>query len=200
MKHVVAGSLIAGLLVAGVFASSGSGLAVGEKIEAFLVKNCDGGDPYCQVCKYGKRPKLISVGDLNDAAWIQDLQAIQKIHDKYSDDGKGLAVFGLAATIQNGKASPVTDPQAALARLKEVKEKYHITFPLVIAQNADEIYKAQNKANPGYKVFENYYNVTTSRTVMFGDSSNTVRFNAVLADDTQGKQLSELESVLQKNL
>jgi len=200
MKHFTALTLMAGLMVAGAFASSGSGLNVGDKIEAFLVKNCDGGDPYCQVCKYGKRPKLISVGDLNDPAWVQDLQAIQKLHARYAGDGKGLAVFGLAATIKDGKASPVQDSQAALARLKEIKEKYQITFPLVIAQNADEIYKAQNKSNPGYRIFESYYNVTTSRTVMFGDSSNTVRFNAVLASDTESKQIADLEEVVKANL
>ena len=200
MKRFLIVSIVAGLLVVGAAASTNSGLAVGEKIEAFLVKNCEGGDPYCQVCKYGKRPKLISVGDLDDPAWIEDLKAIQAIHEKYSGEGKGLAVFALAAAIQGGKAAPVADPPAALARLKEIKEKNGITFPLVIAQNADEVYKAQNKSNPGYQIFENYYNVTTSRTVMFGDGGNKVKFSAVLADDSQAKQLAELEAVLQKNL
>jgi hypothetical protein len=200
MKRFFAILAICGLMAAFAIAGPSSGLAVGDKIESFLVKNCDGGDPYCQVCKYGKRPKLISVGDLNDPSWIQDLKAIQKLHEKYSDDGKGLAVFGLAATIQDGKAAPVAHPEEALARLKEIKAKEGITFPLVIAQNADDVYKAQNKSNPGYKIFENYYRVTTSRTVLFGDGSNVVKFNAVLADATAGNQMSELESVLQKNL
>lgn len=200
MKRLIVVGLMFVMLAAVAAASVKSGLGEGEKIQAFLVKSCDGGDPYCQVCKYGKRPKLISVGDLSDAAWIEDLKAIQKLHEKYSKDGKGLAVFGLAATVKDGKASPVSDPEAALAKLKEIKEKNGITFPLVIAQNADEIYKTKNQANPGYKIFENYYNVTTSRTVMFGDASNTVKFNAVLADDTESKQLSDLEAVLQKNL
>ncbi|HEV8375719.1 MAG TPA: hypothetical protein VGR38_05730 [Candidatus Polarisedimenticolia bacterium] len=192
-------TLVMGLLSLGVFASSPSGLAVGEKIQAFLVKNCEGGDPYCQVCKYGKRPKLISVGDLSDPAWIEDLKALQTLHEKYSNDGKGLAVFALAASIHDGKATPVTDSEAALVRLKQIKEENKLTFPLVIAQNADEIYKAQGKANQGYKIFEDYYKVTESRTVMFGDKSNTVKYNAVLTGDTH-KQLSELESVLQKSL
>jgi hypothetical protein len=200
MKRLLIVCIVAGLLVAGAVASTNSGLAVGEKIEAFLVKNCEGGDPYCQVCKFGKRPKLITVGDLDDPAWIEDLKAIQKLHEKYSGEGKGLAVFALAAAIKDGKAAPVTDPQAALVRLKEIREKNGITFPLVIAQNADEVYKAQNKSNPGYKIFENYYNVTTSRTVMFGDGSNKVQFNAVLSDASEAKQLAELEAVLQKNL
>ena len=199
MKRALIATLVMGLLTLGVIASSPSGLAVGEKIEAFLVKNCEGGDPYCQVCKYGKRPKLISVGDFSDPSWIQDLKTIQTLHEKYSKDGKGLAVFALAATIQGGKAAPVADPEAALAQLKQIREENHLTFPLVIAQNAEEIYKAQGKSNPGYQVFENYYKVSESRTLMFGDSSNTVKFNAVLSGDTQ-KQLTELESVLQKNL
>jgi hypothetical protein len=200
MKRVLIVSVIAGLLVAGALAAKKSGLAVGEKLEAFLVKNCDGGDPYCQVCKYGKRPKLITVGDLEDPAWIQDLMAIQQIHERYSQDGKGLAVFALAAVIRDGKAVPVADAASALARLKEIEEKNQITFPLVIAQNADEVYKAQNKSNPGYKIFEDYYEVTASRTVMFGDGGNTVKFNAILADDTRGEQLAELELVVRKSL
>ena len=199
MKCALIVTLAMGLLTLGTFASSSSGLGVGEKIEAFLVKNCDGGDPYCQVCKYGKRPKLISVGDLEDPAWIQDLKAIQTLHEKYSQEGKGLAVFALAATLKDGKAAPVVDPEAALAKLKQIKEENHLTFPLVIAQNADEIYKAQGKTNQGYKIFENYYKVTESRTVMFGDKANTVKFSTVLSGDPH-KQLAELESVLQKNL
>jgi len=199
MKRTLIATLVMGLLTVGAFATSSSGLAVGAKIQAFLVKNCEGGDPYCQVCKYGKRPKLISVGDLNDPAWIQDLKAIQLLHEKYSNDGKGLAVFGLAASIKDGKAVPEADPQAALAKLKAIKEENHLTFPLVIAENADEMYKAQGKPNPGYQVFESYYNVTQSRTVMFGDSSNTVKFSAVLSGDTQ-QQFSELESLVKKNL
>src|SRR2546422_5864949 len=95
-----------------------SGLADGEKIEAFLVKNCDGGDPYCQVCKYGKRPKLISVGDLDDPAWIQDLKAIQTLHERYSHGGKGLAAFRLAPSIPEGRATPPTDIQAALRKVQ----------------------------------------------------------------------------------
>ena len=199
MKRPLIATLVMGLLALGVFGAGSSGLGVGDKIESFLVKNCDGGDPYCQVCKYGKRPKLISVGDLNDPAWIQDLKAVQAFHEKYSKEGKGLAVFGLAATILDGKASPVADPEAALLKLKQIKEENHLTFPLVIAQNADEIYKAQGKSNPGYQVFENYYKITQSRTLMFGDGSNTVRFSAVLSGDTR-KQFSELESVVLKNL
>jgi hypothetical protein len=199
MKRAVITALVMGLLSLGVFASSPSGLAVGEKIEAFLVKNCEGGDPYCQVCKYGRRPKLISVGDLSDPAWIEDLKALQALHEKYSNDGKGLAVFALAASIHDGQAAPVTDPDAALARLKVIKEQNKLTFPLVIAQNADEIYKAQGKTNQGYKIFENYYKVTESRTLMFGDKSNTVKYNAVLSGDTR-QQFSELEAVLQKSL
>ena len=87
MRNALAVPLILGLLTMGAATGAPSGLAVGEKIEAFLVKNCDGGDPYCQVCKYGKRPKLISVGDLDDPAWIQDLKAIQTLHERYSHVG-----------------------------------------------------------------------------------------------------------------
>ena len=37
-------------------------------------------------------------------------------------------------------------------------------------------------------------------TVMFGDKSNTVKYNAVFASDRQAEQLSELEGVLKNNL
>ena len=190
---------VMGLMAVGAFAASSSGLAVGDKIQAFLVKNCDGGDPYCQVCKYGKRPKLIAVGELNDPAWVQDLKAIQTLHERYSNDGKGLAVFGVATVIKDGKAAPEANPEQALEKLKQIREENHLTFPLVIAENADALYKAQGKPNPGYQVFESYYKVTQSRTVMFGDSSNTVKFSAVLSGDG-ANQFSELETVVKKNL
>src|SRR3989442_9036131 len=119
MKRALIVTLAMGLLTLGTFASSSSGLGVGEKIEAFLVKNCEGGDPYCQVCKYGKRPKLISVGDLDDPAWIQDLKAIQTLHERYSHGGERLAGFGLAASIHDGRAIPVTGIQAAPAKFKQ---------------------------------------------------------------------------------
>ena len=199
MRRTLIATLVMGLLTVGVLATSASGLAVGDKIQAFLVKNCEGGDPYCQVCKYGKRPKLIVVGDLGDPAWIQDLKAAQVLHEKYSNDGKGLAVFGLAAVIKDGKASPESDPQQALEKLKQIGEANHLTFPLVIAENADAVYKAQGKPNPGYQIFESYYKVTQSRTVMFGDSSNTVKYSAVLSGDGVS-QFSELETVVKKNL
>ena len=198
MKRALIAALVMGLLTLGAVASGQSGLAVGDKIAAFLVKNCEGGDAYCQVCKYGKRPKLITVGDLNDPGWIQDLKAIQALNEKYSKDGKGLAVFGLAADIKDGKASPVADPAAALTKLKQIKEENKITFPLVIAENADIVYKAQGKPNPGYEIFESYYKVTQSRTVMFGDGQNKVKYSAVMTDGSQ--QMKELETALEKNL
>ena len=198
MKRALIATLVMGLLTLGAVASSQSGLAVGDKIAAFLVKNCDGGDPYCQVCKYGKRPKLISVGDLNDPGWIQDLKAIQALNEKYSKDGKGLAVFGLAAEIKDGKALPVSDPAAALEKLKQIKDENKLTFPLVIAENADTVYKGKGEKNPGYQIFEDYYKVTQSRTVMFGDKDNNVKYSAVVTDGSQ--QIKDLETVVAKNL
>ncbi|HEU5180862.1 MAG TPA: hypothetical protein VFW45_08715, partial [Candidatus Polarisedimenticolia bacterium] len=98
----------------------------------------------------------------------------------------------------DGKASPVSDPAAALTKLKQIKEENKITFPLVIAENADAVYKAQGKDNPGYQIFENYYKVSQSRTVMFGDKDNNVKFSAVVTDGS--KQIKELETVVAKNL
>lgn len=200
MKRALIVLATAALLTGGALATADSGLAVGEKIAAFLIKNCEGGDPYCQVCQYGKRPKLISVGDLEDPAWIQDLKQLQTLHDKYSKDGKGLAVFALAASIRDGQAHPVADPETALVKLKQIKDEHKVAFPLVIAQNAEEIYKAQNKDNPGYQIFEKYYHVTTSRTVMFGDRGNIVKYSAVFTDDRRPQQLSELETLVKKSL
>jgi hypothetical protein len=174
-------------------AAAGSGLDVGDKITAFLVKNCEKDDVYCQVCQYGKRPKLITVGDLDDPAWIADLKAIQTFHDKYAKDGKGLGVFAVAASIRDGRAHPVGDPVAALEKLRSIKKEHGLTFPLVIAQPPKE-------SGSGYAVFEDYYKITQSRTVIFGDPSNTVKFNAVLADGTRDNQLSALDRTVQKFL
>jgi hypothetical protein len=186
-------ALLLSLAIAGgaLTAATGSGLDVGDKITAFLVKNCEKDDVYCQVCQYGKRPKLITVGDLDDPAWIADLKAIQTFHEKYAKDGKGLGVFAVAASIREGKAQPVADPIATLEKLRKIKEENGLTFPLVIAQRPQE-------AKSNYAVFEDYYRITQSRTVIFGDPTNTVKFNAVLADGTRDNQLAALDRTVQK--
>jgi hypothetical protein len=43
-----------------------SGLGVGGKFQAFDIVNCDSGDEYCQVCKFGGSPKIMAVGTIDD--------------------------------------------------------------------------------------------------------------------------------------
>src|SRR5690349_23269895 len=43
-------------------ATVASGLALGQRFAAFEIINCDSGDQYCQVCKYGPSPKIMAVG------------------------------------------------------------------------------------------------------------------------------------------
>jgi len=162
-----------------------SGLGVGGKFRAFQITNCDSGEEYCQVCRYGKSPKIMAVGDLDDADFRNDLQNIDAVVQKYGEDKiKG---FGVIAAIQDGKGfTPKEQREELIAKTKAMRDELGITIPIVLPALEDD---------GGNEAFDEYYNITKSRTLMFADGRNSVRFSAVAPSDLSGLNTA-IQSVL----
>lgn len=145
-----------------------SGLGIGGKLSAFQILNCEDGEEYCQVCRYGGSPKLMAVGTVDDEAFRKDLKDLDAIVKKYGADK--VKAFAVITEIENGKAVTPKDPEAAKAKAKALKAELGIDFPIVVPAPED------GGAN---ETWEDYYNITKSRTVMFSDGRNKVQYSAV---------------------
>lgn len=148
-----------------------SGLGVGGKLSAFQILNCDDGEEYCQVCRYGSNPKLMAVGSADDEAFRKDLKDLDAIVKKYGADK--VKAFAVITDIEDGKAITPKDAEAAKAKAKALKAELGVEFPIVVP------------APEGGKndIWEDYYNITKSRTVMFSDGRNQVKYSAVEPED-----------------
>ncbi|MEM6294462.1 MAG: hypothetical protein AAGA54_24530 [Myxococcota bacterium] len=149
-----------------------SGLGVGGKLSAFNILNCDDGEEYCQVCRYGPNPKLMAVGTSDDEAFRKDLKDLDAIVKKYGADK--VKAFAVITDIAGGKATTPADAEAAKAKAKALKAELGVDFPIVVPAPEDG---GKNR------VWEDYYNITKSRTVMFSDAKNEVKYSAVEPED-----------------
>ena len=149
-----------------------SGLGVGGKLSAFQILNCEDGEEYCQVCRYGSNPKLMAVGTIDDEAVRQDLQDLDAIVKKYGADA--VKAFAVVTDIENGKAVTPKDAEALRAKAKALKAELGVEFPIVVPAPEDG---GKNET------WEDYYNITKSRTVMFSDGRNEVKYSAVEPED-----------------
>lgn len=159
-----------------------SGLGVGGKFKPFDIINCESGDKYCQVCKFGGSPKIMAVGNIDDPAFKDDIKNIDALVQKYGEDK--LKAFAVITDIKDGKSTtPTADVDALQARVKALKDELGVKIPLVLpAPEGDQ---------PN-KQFDDYYNITRSRTVMFADGRNAVQYSAVAPVD-----LSALNAAIQ---
>ncbi len=158
-----------------------SGLGVGGKFQAFDIVNCDTGDQYCQVCKFGGSPKIMAVGTLDDPEFKNDLKNLDALVQKYGEDK--LKAFAVVTDIKDGKATtPVADRDALVAKAKALRTELGVKIPVVVPANDNG---APNTAFEGY-------NVTKSRTVMFADGRNSVKYSAVAPKD-----LAELNTAIE---
>jgi hypothetical protein len=149
-----------------------SGIGVGGKLKAFQIVNCDSGDEYCQVCRYGGSPKVMAVGELDDPEFRNDIQNLDALVKKYGEDK--LKAFAVIAEIKDGKGvTPAQDREALIARAKAVRAELGVTIPVVVPA-AEE---------GGNKAFDDYYNITKGRTMMFADGRNAVRYSATAPTD-----------------
>lgn len=153
-----------------------SGLGVGGRFKPFEIVNCDSGDTYCQVCKFGGSPKIMAVGTLDDPAFKEDIKNLDALVQKYGEDK--LQAFAVITAIKDGKSvTPTDDREALQAKVKALTKELGVKIPLVLPA-LDE-----TKANPD---FDGYYNITRSRTLMFADGRNAVKYSAVAPPDLSG--------------
>lgn len=153
-----------------------SGLGVGGKFKPFDILNCETGDTYCQVCKFGGSPKIMAVGTLDDPAFKDDIKNLDALVQKYGEDK--LKAFAVITDIKDGKSTTPTQDVAALqARVKALKDELGVKIPLVLPAAED----GQPNA-----AFDGYYNITRSRTLMFADGRNAVKYSAVAPADLSG--------------
>jgi len=157
-----------------------SGLGMEGRLTAFDIVNCESGEKYCQVCRFGNSPKIMAVGTADDEQFQEDLKDIDAIVKKYGEDK--IKAFAVVTDIVDGKGVTPKDVAAAQARANELREKLAISIPVVVPAPDDA---GQNRE------WDEYYNITQSRTVMFADGRNAVKYSAVSPED-----FSELDAAI----
>lgn len=149
-----------------------SGLDKASKLSAFDIINCETGEEYCQVCRFGPNPKLMAVGTADDEAFAEDLKNLDAIAQKYSDTK--LKTFAVITPITDGKGHSPADVKAAQEQANELRERLALTIPVVVPSP---------DAKGANREWDEYYNITKSRTVMFADGDNVVQYSAVAPAD-----------------
>jgi hypothetical protein len=152
-----------------------SGLGKDGKLTAFDIVNCESGEQYCQVCRFGGSPKLMAVGSLDDAQFHEDLKDLDAIVKKYGEDK--VKAFAVVTEIVDGKGVTPKDVEAMKTEANALRQKLAISIPLVVPA------PGEGGAN---REWDEYYNITKSRTVMFADGRNTVHYSAVGPEDWAG--------------
>ena len=154
-------------------ATVASGLALGQRFAAFEIINCDSGDQYCQVCKYGPSPKIMAVGTIDDEGFKQDLKQLDAMVAKYGEDK--IKAFAVIASNENGKlGTPIGNKDELQAKAKALRTELGISIPVVIP--------APDAGGPN-GVWEDHYQIKQSRTIMFADGRNLVQYSAVAPTD-----------------
>jgi hypothetical protein len=153
-----------------------SGLDLDMRFAAFEIINCDSGDKYCQVCKYGPTPKIMAVGTIDDAGFKQDLKDLDALVKKYGDDK--VKAFAVIADARDGAlVTPLANKDQLQAQAKALKEELGLSFPVVLpAPEGDAV----------NGVFEDHYQIKQSRTIMFADGKNQVKYSEVAPADKTG--------------
>jgi hypothetical protein len=156
--------------------TAASGLDVGQRFAAFEIINCESGDQYCQVCKYGPNPKIMAVGTIDDEAFKKDLAALDAMVAKYGEDK--VKAFAVIADSKDGAlVTPVGSKDELEAKAKALRAELKLTMPVVIPAPKDD--------GPN-GVFEDHYQVKQSRTIMFADGRNKVKYSEVAPSDLSG--------------
>jgi hypothetical protein len=154
-----------------------SGLDLDMRFAAFDIINCDSGDQYCQVCKYGPSPKIMAVGTIDDAGFQQDLKDLNALIEKYGDDK--IKAFAVIADAREDGAlvTPLANKDELQAKAKSLKEELGLSFPVVLpAPKGEEL----------NGIFEDHYQIRRSRTIMFADGQNKVKYSEVAPADKAG--------------
>lgn len=152
------------------------GLPVGKRFNAFQIINAATGKEYCQVCRFGSSPKIMATGTVDDPGFKEDLKNIDALLAKYGDDKiKAFAV--IAESKGDHLVTPGAGRDELLAKAKALVIELELTYPVVLPAPEGE---GRNE------VFEDHYNVKDSRTLMFADGGNLVKYNEVAPKDLAG--------------
>ncbi len=150
-----------------------SGLDLDMRFAAFDIINCESGDQYCQVCKYGPSPKIMAVGTIDDDGFKQDLQDLDALVKKYGDDK--VKAFAVIADARDGAlVTPIANKDELQAKAKALKEELSLSFPIVLPAPKGEDFNG---------TFEEHYQIKQSRTIMFADGKNKVKYSEVAPAD-----------------
>ena len=79
--------------------------------------------------------------------------------------------------LEGGKAITPKDAKAAQEKADALRKELGVSIPIVIPAPGED---GTNK------IWDEYYNITASRTLMFADGSNEVKFAAVGPEDLSG--------------
>jgi hypothetical protein len=164
---------------------------VGDEFKPFIVKNCDTGQQYCQVCAFAGKPTLMAVGDVGDAAFEQDLVRIQKLVSA----NKGVAAFAVVGKVDGSKVSSVDDEKGIAEKLKATKARLGLTFPVVLLASKLSESDAKN-----YAKFSDSYEVQGSRTIMFSSADQKIVYAEKIESPRADEQFKMLEETLKKTL
>ncbi|MGB1701445.1 MAG: hypothetical protein ACPHRO_15920 [Nannocystaceae bacterium] len=149
------------------------GLPVGKRFSAFQIINASTGEEYCQVCRFGSSPKIMATGTVDDPGFREDLKNIDALVAKHGPDK--LKAFAVIAEVDGDHlVTPKASREDLLAKAKALTAELELTYPVVLPAPEGE---GRNT------VFEDHYNVKTSRTLMFADSGNLVQYNEVAPSD-----------------
>jgi hypothetical protein len=164
---------------------------VGDQLRAFIVQDCQSKQKYCQVCAYSGKPTIMAIGDADDKEFENDLVAIQKVLT--SSGSQGLTAFALVGPIDKEGLSNFEKSSKALEKLKEMITRRAIKFPVVVLPN--EMSEAQRQ---NYATFAQAYDIKTSRTVLFAEADNRIKFAEVITNTSSTAQFTALASLALK--
>ena len=162
---------------------------VGDRLQAFIIQDCDQGSKYCQVCKYGGKPTIMAVGDMKDSGFEADLVEIQKLVNA----NEGLTAFAVVGDLGGGGIKPFGDEKAAMSKLAALREKLDLTYPVVIVPK-----DMSEKQRKNYLPFNKAYEVEASRTILLGGADNKITFATVLSADNAKDHLAKLAEAVKK--
>jgi hypothetical protein len=115
----------------------------------------------------------MAVGTIDDEGFKQDLKQLDAMVAKYGEDK--LKAFAVIASNDNGKlGTPVGNKDELQAKAKALRTELGITIPVVIP--------APEAGGPN-GVWEDHYQIKQSRTIMFADGRNLVKYSAVAPSD-----------------
>ena len=163
-----------------------SGLDLDMRFAAFDIINCDSGDKYCQVCKFGPSPKIMAVGTIDDADFKQDLKDLDALVKKYGDDK--IKAFAVIADAKDGAlVTPIGNKDALQAQAKALKEELGLSFPVVLpapegeaVNGVFEEYKQDGRYDKTYEKWVGQYTDTEPEppTISVDEAVDLVKQNA----------------------